>query len=169
MHQPPTTVFRHRRSLHERTSTCCRWALQSGGSGQLRPQRAILVIPAVPARPSMRTYYYMRREAGAGGKACDLTRSDMRQYVDQSFEWIPHVEPADAPRRSRRTVLDLKSRCHRSLVNLVAVVDLDRDVQYGAPAPPSTAMPICGVVCASVAKVIIHPRSITTLIPRILP
>ena len=67
-----------------------------------------------------------------GGKASDLTRSDMRQDVDQSSEWIPHVKPPDAPRLSRRTGLDLESRSHRSLVNLADVVDLDRDVRYGS-------------------------------------
>jgi hypothetical protein len=115
----------------------------------------ILVVPAISARPPNRTYYIMRREADVGGKARDLTRSDMRQDVDQSSEWIPHVEPPDAPRLSRRTVLDLESRSHRSLVE--------------PPAPPSAAMLIWGVDCVSVAKVMIHPRSMKTLIPRILP
>src|SRR5271166_3563580 len=76
----------------------------------------------------------------------------MRQDVDQSSEWIPHLEPPDAPRLSHRAVLDLESRSRRSLVNLIDVVDLDRDVQYGSPRPHSAAMLICGVVCVSVAK-----------------
>ena len=49
----------------------------------------ILVISAVSARPPNRPYYNMRREANVGGKASDLTRSDMRQDVDQSSEWTP--------------------------------------------------------------------------------
>ena len=85
----------------------------------------------------------MRREADVGGKASDLTRSDMRQDVDQSSEWIRHVKPPDAPRLSRRTGLDLESRSHRSLVNLADVVDLDRDVRYGSTRRASVAMLIC--------------------------
>src|SRR5215469_11644247 len=56
----------------------------------------------------------------------------MGQDVDQSSERIAQVEPPDAPRLSRRAVLDPQSRSHRSLVNLVDVVDLDRDVWYGS-------------------------------------
>ena len=87
-----------------------------------------------------------RRDKGAA------TSSGVDEDVDEATERVANVEAADAPRLARRAVLDRQPCIDDAAVDLVEIVDLDREIGHRRADPPSVATLIWGAHDSSPAK-----------------
>src|SRR5215470_11941718 len=55
--------------------------------------------------------------------------SCMHQDVDKASEWVAYIEAGHTPWLPCRSVFDRQARCDDTLMNIVEVVDLDREIR----------------------------------------
>jgi hypothetical protein len=89
----------------------------------------------------------------------------MFQDVDQASERVADEKARHAPWLSDRAIFDLQPcGLHLRGTSDKLSTSIERSGTV-VPDPPSVATLICGVILASAANVVIHPRSITMDIP----